>query len=103
VFAEFYRVLKPGGRLCVLEITRPEGRAAAALLKLYMRTLVPMLARVVARHADTATLMRYYWDTIETCVPPSELIMSLRAAGFERVERYVTIGVFSEYRARRPH
>ena len=102
VFAEFYRVLKPGGRLCVLEITRPEGRAAAALLKLYMRTLVPMLARVVARHADTVTLMRYYWDTIEACVPPGELIASLRAAGFERAQRHVTLGIFSEYRAYRP-
>jgi demethylmenaquinone methyltransferase / 2-methoxy-6-polyprenyl-1,4-benzoquinol methylase len=102
LFAEFYRVLRPGGRLCVLEITRPEGRAAAALLKLYMHTLVPMLARVVARHADTVTLMRYYWDTIETCMPPSELLASLQAAGFERVERYVTLGIFSEYRAYRP-
>jgi demethylmenaquinone methyltransferase/2-methoxy-6-polyprenyl-1,4-benzoquinol methylase len=103
VFAEFHRVLKPGGRLCVLEITPPQGRAWAALLKLYMRTLVPLLARVVARHADMATLMRYYWDTIETCVPPSALIAALQAGGFERVERHVERGIFSEYRARRPN
>ena len=102
LFAEFYRVLKPGGRLCVLEITPPRSRAAAAMLKLYMRTIVPTLVRLVARHADTATLMRYYWDTIETCVPPGELIDALSAAGFERVERHVELSIFSEYRAQRP-
>jgi demethylmenaquinone methyltransferase / 2-methoxy-6-polyprenyl-1,4-benzoquinol methylase len=101
LFAEFHRVLKPGGRLCVLEITRPSGRMARAALKLYMRTLVPMLARVIARHADTATLMRYYWDTIETCVPPGQLIALLQSSGFERVERHVQMGVFSEYQAQR--
>src|SRR5580698_1310810 len=36
-FREFYRVLKPGGRLCLLEITRPQGRVSHALLKIYMR------------------------------------------------------------------
>jgi demethylmenaquinone methyltransferase / 2-methoxy-6-polyprenyl-1,4-benzoquinol methylase len=101
VFAEFHRVLKPGARLCVLEITRPEGRVAAAVLKCYMRTLVPLLARILTRHADTATLMRYYWDTIETCLPPSAIIAGLQAAGFERVERHVPFGIFSEYRAQR--
>ena len=101
LFAEFHRVLKPGGRVCVLEITRPSGRMACAALKFYMRTLVPMLAHVVARHAETATLMRYYWDTIETCVPPSQLMAMLQSSGFERVERQVQVGIFSEYRAER--
>ena len=102
LFAEFHRVLKPGGRVCVLEITRPVNRTAGALLKLYMRTLVPLLARALTRHADTATLMRYYWDTIETCVSPEQVIAALSVAGFERVERYVELGMFSEYRACRP-
>jgi demethylmenaquinone methyltransferase/2-methoxy-6-polyprenyl-1,4-benzoquinol methylase len=101
-FAEFFRVLRPGGRLLILEITKPNGRIGTAVLKAYMRAVVPMIARVVARRRDTAELWRYYWDTIETCIPPESVLAALRAAGFEQVRRHVEIGVFSEYTAVRP-
>ncbi len=46
---EFMRVLKPGGRICLLEITRPEGRVPHAVLKAYMRGVVPFLAGISRR------------------------------------------------------
>ena len=98
-FSEFHRVLRPGGRLLVLEITKPAGRVATALLKTYMRAVVPMIAAVVARQRDTAELWRYYWDTIESCIPPDAVLAALRAAGFENVQRHVELGIFSEYTA----
>src|SRR5579872_5348005 len=61
-FREFHRVLKPGGRICVLEITRPDNGCLHSILKAYMRQLVPLAARLVARDRNMATLMRYYWD-----------------------------------------
>jgi demethylmenaquinone methyltransferase/2-methoxy-6-polyprenyl-1,4-benzoquinol methylase len=100
-FEEFVRVMRPGARLCILEITRPDGRFATGALKLYMRTVVPMVARVLASRAETPLLMRYYWDTIEACVPPATIMAGLQRAGFERVERHVEMGIFSEYRATR--
>lgn len=97
VFREFRRVLKPGGRVLALEITRPEGRLAIALVRLYMRGLVPLLSRLVARHRDTPRLYRYYWDTIEACAAPGRVLETLASAGFEHVRRHVEVGIFSEY------
>jgi demethylmenaquinone methyltransferase/2-methoxy-6-polyprenyl-1,4-benzoquinol methylase len=45
-------------------------------------------------------LWRYYWDTIEACVPPAQVMQTLRNAGLADVERHVELGIFSEYRAR---
>lgn len=97
VFGEFFRVLRPGGRACVLEITRPSGASATRWLRLYMRYLVPAMARVVGRSRDMPQLMRYYWDSIEACMPPQKVIEQMRAAGFSTVNRHVVLGIFSEY------
>ncbi|HEX5460454.1 MAG TPA: class I SAM-dependent methyltransferase [Steroidobacteraceae bacterium] len=101
-FREFLRVLRPGGRLCLLEITRPEDRWRRVLLRTYMRTLVPWAARVLARERDTPLLMRYYWDTIEACVAPTLILAALDAAGFVEVTQRVELGIFSQYCARVP-
>jgi demethylmenaquinone methyltransferase / 2-methoxy-6-polyprenyl-1,4-benzoquinol methylase len=101
-FREFLRVLVPGGRICLLEITAPEGRLARALLKAYMRGAVPLMAHSLARHRDVPKLMRYYWDTIEACAAPSLILKALREAGFAHAYRHVELGIFSEYRAQKP-
>ena len=98
-FREFHRVLKPGGRICLLEITLPQGRLAKALLKTYIRSVVPSVGRLLTRSGDTAKLWRYYWDTIETCVAAESVLATLQACGFESVRRDVKQGIFSEYQA----
>lgn len=98
-FGEFHRVLRPGGRLVVLEITKPAGAIGTAVLKGYMRAVVPLIARVVARQRHTSELWRYYWDTIEACIPPATVMATLRAAGFTDVQRTTELGIFSEYTA----
>jgi demethylmenaquinone methyltransferase/2-methoxy-6-polyprenyl-1,4-benzoquinol methylase len=101
-YAEFFRVLRPGGLLCVLEITLPKGSVARAMLKGYMRGVVPWLSRRLARHGDMPELMRYYWDTIEACVPPATVMQGITDAGFADVSCHVELGIFSAYRARKP-
>jgi demethylmenaquinone methyltransferase/2-methoxy-6-polyprenyl-1,4-benzoquinol methylase len=101
-FAEFFRVLRPGGRLVVLEISKPASRVGTALLKTYMHAVVPAIARLVAHRHDTAELWRYYWDTIEACIAPEQVLGTLREAGFASVKRHVELGIFSEYTAVKP-
>jgi demethylmenaquinone methyltransferase / 2-methoxy-6-polyprenyl-1,4-benzoquinol methylase len=103
VFGEFHRVLRPGGSFSVLEITRPRGKFASILLRAYMRGLVPALGGLINRHKKTKTLWQYYWDTIEACVPPEQVLAQLKAAGFENVQREVVLGLFSEYRGNKPN
>jgi demethylmenaquinone methyltransferase / 2-methoxy-6-polyprenyl-1,4-benzoquinol methylase len=101
-FPECLRVLKPGGQLCILEITRPQRKFVAAMLKAYLRGIVPLVARVSARNDDTPALWAYYWDTIEQCVPPEAVMQALEGAGFRNVRRHVELQMFSEYCAERP-
>ena len=98
-FAEFERVLKPGGRLCLLEITQAQSRVGRWLLKSYMRGVIPLLTRFVSKQKDTTTIWRYFWDSIEACVPPEQVLATLKAAGLTQVKRHLEIGVFSEYQA----
>ncbi|MFT4103473.1 MAG: class I SAM-dependent methyltransferase [Burkholderiaceae bacterium] len=100
-FAEFHRVLAPGGRVCVLELTRPRGALATRLLRGYMRDVVPTVAGWFSRSRRTDEVWRYYWDTIEACVDPETVMRALREAGFADVRRHVEIGIFSEYTATR--
>ncbi|HZP76813.1 MAG TPA: class I SAM-dependent methyltransferase [Pseudolabrys sp.] len=101
-FAEFRRVLQPGGRLCILEITRPDSALQTALLKIYLRAVVPALARLIVRNRSTSLLWQYYWDSIEACAPPHEILRALQEAGFAGGDRVVSFGMFSEYRAEKP-
>jgi demethylmenaquinone methyltransferase/2-methoxy-6-polyprenyl-1,4-benzoquinol methylase len=102
-FGEFARVLRPGGVACVMEITRPRGRMSTALMKWYMRGVVPRLARITSRTAPDRQheLWAYYWDTIDACVPPETVQTAMTAAGFADVGRHVELGVFSEYTGRK--
>lgn len=98
-FAEFHRVLRPGGKVLLLEATRPQGRLGSWLFKLYFGKIYPFFTRIVTRSEKAEEMMVYFWETMDTCVRPPLVLEALRSAGFTEVKRKALLGIFSEYTA----
>jgi demethylmenaquinone methyltransferase / 2-methoxy-6-polyprenyl-1,4-benzoquinol methylase len=102
-FQEYRRVLKPGGRVLLLEVTRPASRLGLALARGYFGSILPLVTRIGTGSRDAARLMRFYWDTIAHCVPALAVVTALEAAGFSDVTRHVEHGILTEYTGTNAH
>jgi demethylmenaquinone methyltransferase/2-methoxy-6-polyprenyl-1,4-benzoquinol methylase len=99
VFRECQRVLRPDGKLMILEITAPESRIGRAMLGTYMGVITPALVRLRTGNARATQLFHYYWETTRDCVRPQVILDALKDAGFAETNRNVEMGIFSEYLA----
>ena len=102
LFREFHRVLKPGGRVLILEITRPESRLGFAIGAFYMDRVLPAVTRLLTRNEDAGRLLKFYWATIAECVPPDTILAALSAAGLTEVRRLKTGSMLSDYSGSKP-
>ncbi|MXV36881.1 class I SAM-dependent methyltransferase [Saccharibacter sp. EH611] len=98
-FSSYHRVLKPGGKVLILEISRAESRLMQKLLFLYLGQVVPFLSGMAASRASRR-LMDYYWDTIDHCVPYQDIMTAMKDAGFHDVRCEVSCGIFRAYMGR---
>jgi demethylmenaquinone methyltransferase/2-methoxy-6-polyprenyl-1,4-benzoquinol methylase len=98
-FREYHRVLKPGGKVLLLEVTKPPGRLGAFLFRLYFGKIYPALTQLFTRSREAREMMVYFWETMDACVPPATVLDALRVAGFGEVKRAGPLGLCSEYSA----
>ncbi|TMH45575.1 MAG: methyltransferase domain-containing protein [Betaproteobacteria bacterium] len=101
-FAEYRRVLKPGGSVLIMELTPPKSAIGRRFVKFYLNSVVPTIARIGTRSDDARTLMKYFWDTIDSCVPPQSILDAMKRSGFADVSCHCISGVFREYVGRKP-
>ena len=75
-----YRVLKPGGKLVILEFSKPADALRPAY-DLYSFRILPLLGKLVARDESS---YRYLAESIRMHPDQQELLAMLEDAGFER-------------------
>jgi demethylmenaquinone methyltransferase/2-methoxy-6-polyprenyl-1,4-benzoquinol methylase len=80
---ELFRVLKPGGRLAILEFGTPGSRLFGPIYQWYSRQILPRIGRALSRH-DAA--YSYLPESIGAFVYGDEFARMLNVAGFSQVQ-----------------
>ncbi len=98
--AELARVLRPGGRLAILEFGVPRLPGVRQLYLWYFRRMLPAIGGLVSRHAAAYA---YLPESVSAFPEPAEFAALLERAGFASVTaRPLTFGIVYLYVATRP-
>ena len=92
---EMRRVLRPGGHLCILELTQPVAFPVRQLFQLYSHTVLPLYGRLISKDSEAYT---YLTKTIEAFPQGERMVEILQQAGFRQAQfQRLTFGICTLY------
>ncbi len=92
---EMCRVLRPGGQLCILELTQPMSFPMRQLFHIYSHTVLPLYGRLISKDTEAYS---YLTKTIEAFPQGERMMNILRQAGFrETAFQRLTLGICTLY------
>jgi len=98
---EFHRVLKPGGRLIILEFSLPTNRILRALYNFYFTKILPRTATWISR--DKTGAYKYLPQSVNTFISRESMQEMMKNAGFTDVQAFpLTFGICICYRGLKP-
>jgi demethylmenaquinone methyltransferase/2-methoxy-6-polyprenyl-1,4-benzoquinol methylase len=96
---EFYRVLKPGGQLGILDFSEPGGMMGKAYA-IYFHRVLPAIGRLVC---GTDGPYNYLPTSVGDFPPPGEMLALMGETGYENCNwQPYTMGIAGLYTAQRP-
>lgn len=84
-FVEQFRVLKPGGRIVVLDSSPPKNNIFRPFIEIHLRYIIPLLGRIVAGK-EGADAYQYLPSSTQAFKTPEELVNLMEKAGFRNVQ-----------------
>jgi demethylmenaquinone methyltransferase / 2-methoxy-6-polyprenyl-1,4-benzoquinol methylase len=94
--SEFYRVLKPGGQLLIMEFAYPDNRLMKSLYSFYFRYIMPPVGNFIAR---TPGAYDYLVESVDGFPMPENFVRELASAGFRDFKIHdLTFGIARIYR-----
>ena len=97
--AEMHRVLRPGGRLAILEFSIPESAFVRAFYLPYFRHVLPRIGRMVSGHGSAYA---YLPASVRGFIPPATMLGLLAGCGFRDTKATpLTFGIVTLYTAQK--
>jgi demethylmenaquinone methyltransferase/2-methoxy-6-polyprenyl-1,4-benzoquinol methylase len=79
---EQYRTLKPGGRIVILDTTKPKRNLFTPFIWLHMHMVIPLVGRLVSGAGDA---YKYLPDSTEEFITAEEMTARMAAVGFRKI------------------